>query len=414
MRQIKFIFPLVALLLTMTSCSDDNYSLDSVRTDKIVFTLTSDAPVAEYPTEQIGYTFRIAYPKGIVKVVATLDGEEIDGSVCEYGDAPVEADYNFRYTLLASQAGQTVDFVFTATGADGYSQSTDYPVYVYAKQPDIKIAIPEDAPSESDVADELSFVVKISSENDLMKIRTLKNNIPIDGLTKTAGFTEPNADDYVFTYMPAAADTGQTVNFSFEVTDAEGNLVAADYAVKFVRPASDEIDEYYGINLGFHRCTSYGPFLSTADGAVYTVAEGNEKCADIDIVAFWSANSTTIGMAVCAANTGNASTIYNAATMTALGGESDDIITQWPVRNATMFKKTTLSADEYTAVFTLAELRSAYDDCTADESGLANMLKAGNVVAFKTVGGHYGLLKVVSPGTGNTSYAVIDYKTEKR
>lgn len=414
MKQIRFIFPLVALLLTMTSCSDDDYAAETVRTDKIVFTLTSDVPVAEYPTEQIGYTFRIAYPKGIAKVVAMLDGKEIEGSVCEYADAPAEADYNFRYTLLASQAGQTVDFVFTAFGADGYSQSTDYPVYVYAKQPDIKIAIPEDAPSESDVAAELSFVVKISSENDLMKIRTLKNNVPIDGLTKTAGFTEPNADDYAFSYTPAIADTGQTVNFSFEVTDVEGNLVATDYSVRFVRPASDEIDEYYAVNLGFHRCISYGPFLSTATGEVYTVAEGNEKCADIDIVVFWSANATTIGMAVCAANTGNASTIYNATTISVMGGESDDVITSWPVRNATMFKKTTLSVDDYTAVFTLAELKSAYDDCTAAESGLANMLKAGNVVAFKTAGGHYGLLKVVSPGTGNTDYAVIDYKTEKR
>ena len=413
MKYIKFIMPLLALLPTMTACNDDDDAAQTERRDKMVFTLTSDAPVAEYPTEQIGYTFRISYPKGVASVFATLDGQEIEGSKCEYEDTPVEAEYTFRYTLLASQAGQTVDFVFTAVGADGYSHSTDYPVYVYAKQAEIEIAIPEDAPAAADVAEELSFVVGVSSATDLMKIRTLRNNVPLDALTKTSGFVTPKTDDYAFSYTPAVADTGQTVVFTFEVTDADGNLVSADYAVEFVRPASTEIDEYYAVSIGFNRCTSYGPYLSVANGAVYTIAEGYEKCAEIDIVLFWSNNATTKGMAICGADTSNAATIYNAATMTAMGGGSDDVITQWPIRNNTVFKKTTLTVDEYTAVFTSAELRSAYDECTADESGLANMLKSGNVVAFRTESGRYGLLKVVSSGTGNTDYAVIDYKTEK-
>ena len=308
------------------SCSkDDDGAGSGPAHDRITFALTSEAPVAEYPGTQVSYTFTVEYPAGLSQVVATLDGKEIENSKQVYEDAPVSATYEFRYTLLASQSGQTVDFVFTATGADGYEGSIDYPVYVYASQADVDIVLPDDAPTEVDIEAQpkLAFDVNISAAAGLMKIRTLKNGEAIESLTKTEGFTSSKTDVYAFEYEPTAGDVGQTVTFTFEVTDNDGNLVTADYAVNFIRAASTELDEYYGVNVGLNRCTSYGPFLDVDACQVYTVADGYEKCADIDIVLFWSGNASTIGMAVCGANTTNASTIYNATTVTAMGGVAD-------------------------------------------------------------------------------------------
>ena len=403
------------------SCSkDDDGAGSGPAHDRITFALTSEAPVAEYPGTQVSYTFTVEYPAGLSQVVATLDGKEIENSKQVYEDAPVSATYEFRYTLLASQSGQTVDFVFTATGADGYEGSIDYPVYVYASQADVDIVLPDDAPTEVDIdaQPKLAFDVNISAAAGLMKIRTLKNGEAIESLTKTEGFTSSKTDVYAFEYEPTAGDVGQTVTFTFEVTDNDGNLVTADYAVNFIRAASTELNEYYGVNVGLNRCTSYGPFLDVDACQVYTVADGYEKCADIDIVLFWSGNASTIGMAVCGANTTNASTIYNATTVTAMGGVADgaesDVITNWPVRNATLFKKTTMTVDEYASIYTREELAAAYENCTEAESGLANMLKADRVVVFKTAAGRYGIMKVVSSGTSNKDNAVFDYKIEKQ
>lgn len=408
-------------LLSLGSCSsDDDGANDGTAHERVKFTLESEAPVAEYPNAQVGYTFTVEYSAGVSQIVTTIDGVEVEGSRQVYDDAPVTATYEFRYTLQVSQAGQTVDFVFTATGADGYESSIDYPVYVYAAQADVDIVLPDDAPTEVDIDAQpvLSFDVNISAAAGLMKIRTLKNDTAIDALTKTSGFTTDKTDVYAFSYEPTAGDVGQTVRFTFEVTDNDGNLVTADYSVDFVRAASTELDEYYGVNVGLNRCTAYGPFLDVDACQVYTVAEGYEKCADIDIVLFWSNNSSTIGMAVCGANTSNASTIYNASTVTAMGGVADgaesDVLSNWPQRNATLFKKTAMTVDEYAAIYTREELVTAYENCTEAESGLANMLKANKVVAFKTAEGRYGILKVVSSGTGNTDSVVFDYKIEKQ
>lgn len=403
------------------SCSKDDDGTGPDQThDRITFALTSEAPVAEYPGTQVSYTFTVEYPAGLSQIVAMLDGKEIENSKQIYEDAPVSVTYDFRYTLLASQSGQTVDFVFKATGADGYEGSIDYPVYVFASQADVDIELPDDAPTEVDIFSqtELAFNVKISAAAGLMKIRTLKNGEAIEALTKTEGFTSSKTDVYAFEYKPTAGDVGQTVTFTFEVTDNDGNLVTSDYAVKFIRAASTELDEYYGINVGLNRCTSYGPFLDADACKVYTVADGYEKCADIDIVLFWSNNPGTQGLAVCGANMQNASTIYNAATITDMGGVAEgaesDVITNWPVRNATLFKTTTMTVDEYASVYTRDELVAAYENCTEAESGLANMLNADRVVVFKTVDGRYGIMKVVSSGTGNKDNAVFDYKIEKK
>lgn len=408
-------------LPTFESCSkDDDRAGSGPAHDRITFALTSEAPVAEYPDTQVSYTFTVEYPAGLSQIVAMIDDKEIENSKQIYEDAPVSAIYEFRYTLLASQSGQTVDFVFKATGADEYEGSIDYPVYVYASQADIDITLPDDAPTEVDIdaLQKLAFDVNISAAAGIMKIRTLKNGEAIEALTKTDGFTTSKTDIYAFEYEPTAGDVGQTVTFTFEVTDNDGNLVTSDYAVDFIRAASAELDEYYGINVGLNRCTSYGPFLDVDACQVYTVADGYEKCADIDIVLFWSGNASTIGMAVCGANTTNASTIYNATTITTMGGVADgvesDVITNWPVRNSTLFKKTTMTVDEYASIYTREELAAAYENCTEAESGLANMLKAERVVVFKTADGRYGIMKVVSSGTNNKDNAVFDYKIEKK
>ncbi len=118
MHKIKILLSSLLAIFAFAAC--ENADLDGVKDDasveRINFTLDGKAPVVAAPDEEVTYSFKIAYSEGLASVKTSLDGQVIEGSEKTWDDAPTEADYTFKYTVKGSQFGETLDFVFTATG----------------------------------------------------------------------------------------------------------------------------------------------------------------------------------------------------------------------------------------------------------------------------------------------------------
>jgi hypothetical protein len=144
-------------------------------------------------------------------------------------------------------------------------------------------------------------------------------------------------------------------------------------------------------------------FLAFATGTTYTSTEAAAASASIDVGYFYGATST----AALASPSDYLTTAYD--------------LSGWATRNETLFKTTTGISYDNTA--TAAQAKAAYDGGTAtgQNGGGANASKstriytltAGQIFAFKTAAGKYGVARVRSV-TGTTSGQIaIDYKVSK-
>ena len=134
MQKKNIFLSLLLAIFALASCKPDGLegTGDNTPVERITFTLNSDEPVIAAPDEEVTYNFKIAYSEGLASAKTSLNGEVIEGSEITWNDAPVEADYTFSYTVKGSQFGETLDFVFTATGINGYTSSVDYALWVTA------------------------------------------------------------------------------------------------------------------------------------------------------------------------------------------------------------------------------------------------------------------------------------------
>ena len=200
--------------------------------ERILFTSNGDMPIVAAPDEDVTYSFKVSYSKGLASVKTMLDGELIEGSETVWEDAPTEADYTFKYTVSGSQFGQTLDFVFAATGVDGYTCSVDYPLWVSANSVEFVANLPEDLPAQiySDVTIECE--ISIECGNVLKSVVVTKNGKEYASKTD---FTAEKTFKYPFTYTPSAEDVGTDVEFHFVVTDVKGNQTEAYYTVTVIK-----------------------------------------------------------------------------------------------------------------------------------------------------------------------------------
>ena len=364
------------------------------------------------------YTFSISCEGGLKEVSAMLNNEILEGSTATWADAPVSADWSFSYVVKDEDAGNTLDFSAVVSSADGLKKSYDVPLYVQAAEADIQISVPEDAPEEWNLGEELTFSVSVVSATDIRQIATYKNGNVLEELIMTE-FEDRRNVAYPFSYMPEVTDIGAETTFRFEVMDVNGNIVSAEYSVSVIRPASDEISEFFGVTIGYQR-NAAGSFLDAQNGTVYVFDGCHLHCEEIDMLFFYS-NSGGAGMSITDATTVNAENICNAATIGAMGGTDEDIVTNWSTRNATYFKNLSDEVDNETfaSIYTEKEIIDLYENSAQSEAQLVNRLQPGNIIGFRIpldadgISNEYGMLKVISRGAKNTETVVIDYKITK-
>ncbi len=419
----RYIIVLLTLLGVLASCSEEGGQVQD-QTVPISFALKGEAPIMVYPGEKVSYSFEIEYENGVSEAFCRVGKAEVEGSRKTFEGAPAKVEYEFEYVPVDSQAGTTVDFVVEAVGADGLSRTTDVPLYVRATKADILITLPDEALSEFMVGEgPLEFTVKVTSGIDLRHICLYKNEQLVDGsLMET--FENPQSVDYPFSYEPGFADVGSPVMFKFEVMDTRGNIVTQNYSVTFTKPVSTEVNEWSGIMMGYQKNTVYGQYLSSTTGKVYKMSEGGENCADIDIVIYFSGNTTTKGLGITSPTSTNSSSMYgNQTTINNAGGDAADNITAWETKNTVMFKLVggnmkdaaveELDAEGFGAASTRQALADIWNNSQSGEIVTALMVQPGAIFSFRNAAGKYGLLKVVERDAANTGTVTVDLKIEK-
>ena len=251
MKRLHLIFAALLASLAFVACGPEEGPEGGNETahERIIFTLlNAETPVMAAPDEEVTYKFKVAYSQGIASISTSLNGEVVEGSEVNYLDAPAlaEADpeevatpegdeptipsveYTFNYIVKGAQFGETLDFVFTAVGTDGYTQSVDYALWITANAVEFTVNIPEDVPAEIYSDATVTFNVAIECGNILKKIEVFKNE---ETYASKSDFTDQKTFTYPFTYAPAAEDVGKTVEFRFVATDVKDNTSEAYYSV---------------------------------------------------------------------------------------------------------------------------------------------------------------------------------------
>lgn len=140
----------------------------------------------------------------------------------------------------------------------------------------VTVSIPSSAPSKALVGEKVAFNVEISAPATLAVVEVRKGSTRYDAITT---FTSSKYT-YNFSYTPTAQDLGQTINFRFTATDAQGNVKNEDYNLTVEASVNNSND----IKLLHQNATvlsSPGSFYSSVDNVISNSA--NAVVSKVDI-----------------------------------------------------------------------------------------------------------------------------------
>lgn len=420
----RYLFLFIVALFTIVSCNETE--IKAPKAPKVAVKLLNSVPATVYPGEKVDFQYALLYKGGVESAKAYADGMLIDGSEVVFSTSQDSVVYSFSYTATDIYAGNTIDFVVEASGADGAKGRTDIPLFVLASKPEVIFTYPSNLPQEFMVdGSSLEFDLIIESKSIAIKtLTTYKNEIKLEEMCAEYE-DEVKIINLPFSYTPTLGDAGEPTIFTFEVMDVNGNIITSQCSILFNKQKSVELDEITGVVMGLNKCTTHGQFIDFISNKVYKAAGVGNVCADIDMALFWSGNASTVGVAIASPNASNVTSIYPEATIVnTLGGSESDIPMNWATRNETNFRAVSLSADEFAAIMTTAEIKGLYEEAEVpanDHVMFKN--KAGNVLLFKInrsniVSGEivekYGVLRVTQlAASNNTGTITLDYKIQK-
>ena len=245
------------------------------------------------------------------------------------------------------------------------------------------------------------FVVKVLAEANAT------SGAKITEINVTRIFSNQVVGDTTFTFNDATVTMELTFmsypeagveNIEFEAVDKDGQSDKVSLEITTTEPFSGEIDTWTERILGSWNNPTGSSFASI-NGNVYTLDEAFANQSLIDYMYWWaeSTNSATIGSPLDE----NAELVFN---------EGDYKLTNWTTRNDTKFKTTTVTAAAFDAMTDAGDI---IDIATgADQTRIAN-LDVDEVIAFVTVTGKRGLIKIKSFTQGSAGTLTVDVKVEK-
>ncbi|MFO7613215.1 MAG: hypothetical protein R6W71_01100 [Bacteroidales bacterium] len=241
-----------------------------------------------------------------------------------------------------------------------------------------------------------SFTVKVLAEANAesgSKIQTLKISRVYNLQAWDTTFTY---NDATFTFEATFTANSQIgiERITFEITDKAGQK-ASIYLDITTEPDVIPI-EYFSMRIMGSYLSVTGSSFASINGNVYTMAEAFANQAIIDLLYWWGASAfATIG----APDDENANLVYT----------GPNGLQNWTTKNGTRFKTTTVTATEFDA---LNDGALIIDAATGSDQTRIGSLTVGNVIAFITVTGKHGLIKVVNINDGAAGDITIDIKVE--
>lgn len=245
----------------------------------------------------------------------------------------------------------------------------------------------------------VSFKITVSSDNDLQSL-SVKESINgassaslLDStFSKSTGTAASLTWDYK---VSVSALDGEKHEYTFLLTDDKGNTAEAKQTITI--SSSSSVSSYSNVTLGADQ-NSNGSFFNTTSGLVYTVTPAKANQTLVDFVYYYG--TTNLATLSCPSETG-----ANAFTSLQLD--------QWTPANKNSTNYIKVTGVDFATTSTGAAIQTAYTSASGTADLKANMLAKDDVIAFKTKGGKYGLVKVNAITPDRTGTINLDVKVQK-
>ncbi|MBI6117601.1 hypothetical protein [Salegentibacter maritimus] len=406
---MKKINNLIILLLTVVcalSCDEDTSLLDTGINPDLYITLPEDVPSIAFPNKPVSFSAKAFAKAGVSKIETKVDYQSLPGSVFTPDDNSKTVDYTFNYTPTNDDLGKTLNYVLVVEDKNGFTSTTDYSVKVELEPAIIEMEFPEILPDTLNVGDVLEFDIKVTSEDELKKIETKLNNEEILELTKV-DFDNPFVATYSFSYEIQPEDGGKDITFTYKVTDIEDKFKEENFTLFIKGLAYPKVMKAFAdITLGMQGNTDAGQFIDLKTGSVYTVPNAKLMSSGIDLGTFRSGSS---GINLFAPSYENAAQfIYNESNW------SGDNLGSWSFRNNTELRRISsdlISIDDFDNIMDDRLVIEAFNASEPSYDALTR-LEEGEIIAFKTAGGEYGLIHVKAAVSSSSGTLFFDYKIQ--
>jgi len=232
-----------------------------------------------------------------------------------------------------------------------------------------------------------------SSKAKLTKFKVVRtfDNVPFTALDSTLSSTDVfNINIEALAYPEAGSE-----RWTFTITDKDGQSSEVSFNITTTAVIGGPIVSYNQKILGSYDNLLYGSSFASSDGIVYTLTEAKANAAKIDWMYYYG-GATNLATLVAPIDA-TASSVFSGVNGPA----------SWSVRNDTKLGIVTLPTGvTWDNITTDTEIITLATGLSATK---ANMLAVGNIVAFKTVTGKMGLIKIEAiTGTtaGSITYSV--------
>ena len=208
-----------------------------------------------------------------------------------------------------------------------------------------------------------------------------------------------SASSFLRDYMTFAYPTVGTEDFICTVWDKNDKYTEISFTIT-TEPAAPDITTYEDKILGA-QASPTGSSFASLDGTVYTLPDAKANSDKVDFLYFYGATNLAT---LAAPDDTDAAEVF------------DDItngLQTWDVLNPTKFKTTTLSSADFDAITSSSQLVTAATLPTQPNLSKANDLSVGDVLAFKTAGSYFGLIRVDAiNGANNAGTIEITVKVQ--
>jgi len=235
------------------------------------------------------------------------------------------------------------------------------------------------AKSESDTTRDLTVTVEAPGELTIIKIFEVKTSGKTT-LKTISNFTDKTK--HVFTYTIVSKPNSGDYKIEVEATDKKNNTSSSFFTVKTFTPAVALLNTYTAVLVGGQSNYSgaFGCFYSSTNNLAYNLTDAKSNSGSVDFI--YSYGPTYKAHLAAPSDVVMATGLANNLT----------------TKNATIIGKTTLTANDFDGITKESEITSL----SFGTDTYAKLLAVNDVVAFKTVKGKIGLVKILEINKGTT------------
>lgn len=234
----------------------------------------------------------------------------------------------------------------------------------------------------------ITATANVTSGTNLSNFKVVRtfNSTPFTVVDSTM-----NKDNFSIQLTAYAYPEVGTERWTFTITDKDGQSKELSFNITTLATAGD-ITTYSDVILGSYDNANYGSSFASSTGVVFEIADAKINSSKIDWIYFYGVSNLAT---IAAPDNAEAATIF-----TGING-----LSSWATRNATRFKKVTTSVawDNITDDSDITKLAAASSESKS------NLIQTGDIIAFKTVAGKMGLIKIntiVAGAAGSINYSV--------